>query len=124
MKDTSRTKQELIEELSNLKHRIRELEHSDSERKRVVETLLKSKQQLNLIMDNIPVSVAYVNSKDLSYQFVNQGYASAFGMSPEQMIGKEVKEILGEEAYLRALPYIERVRLGERVVYENIGPIH
>ena len=124
MKDTSRTKQELIEELSNLKHRIRELEHSDSERKRVVETLLKSKQQLNLIMDNIPVSVAYVNSKDLSYQFVNQGYASAFGMSPEQMIGKEVKEILGEEAYLRALPYIERVRLGERVVYENIVPIH
>jgi PAS domain S-box-containing protein len=41
MKDQSRTKKELLEEISDLKQKIQELEHSESERKRVEERLTR-----------------------------------------------------------------------------------
>ncbi len=95
-----------------------------NERKRVEDDLLKSKNQLKIITDNIPAIINYVRSQDLTYIYVNQVYADAFDMTPEQMIGRQVKEILGDEAFSRALPYIKRAQSGERINYENIIPIH
>jgi len=95
-----------------------------TERKQAEEALRGSQQQLHQITDNIPAFVTYVNAKNLRYKFVNKPYADALGKSPEEMIGRQVKDILSEEAYLRALPYIDRARSGERIRYENMVPIH
>ncbi len=95
-----------------------------TDRKQAEEALLKSRQQLQMIADNLPAFVTYVDSRSLRYGFVNQAFADAFGMTPKQMIGREVREILGDEAYMRALPRIERAQSGERIGYENIVPIH
>jgi len=95
-----------------------------TERKQVEEALRESQQQLHQITDNVPVFMNCVTAQDLRYKFVNKHFADAFGKLPEEMIGKQVKEILPEDAYLRALPYIDRARSGELIQYENIVSIH
>lgn len=90
-----------------------------SERKRAEEALRASERQLRLIADNMPAIVNYVDAKTLRYRFVNRGYAALFGLSPEQIVGKQVSDIMDAAAYRQALPYIERARAGEHVRYEN-----
>ncbi len=93
-----------------------------TERKQAEAALRASEQQLRLITDNLPASVSYVDAHDLRYRFVNRAFAAVFGMAPEQMQGKQVREILGEVAYARALPYIDQARAGKRIDYENLIP--
>jgi two-component system cell cycle sensor histidine kinase/response regulator CckA len=95
-----------------------------TEQKRAEDALRESRQQLNNIVDNIPVFVNYVNAHDLRYTFVSKKFADAFGKLPRQMIGRQVKEILDEGAYLHAQPYIDRACSGEQIQYENIVNIH
>ncbi len=94
-----------------------------TEQKRIKESLLKNEQQLRIITNNIPVFVMYVDSLSLRYEFVNQGYAEAFGMLPEKIVGMYVRDVLGDEAFQRAIPYIERARSGKKISYENMVPI-
>ena len=121
MRDDEKSKDQLIEELATLRVKYSELEEKSE---RAMEMLLKSHHQLYTITDNLPVFVNFVNAHDLSYKFVNKPFADAFGMSPKQMHGKCVKDILGEQSYMRALPYIESARSGERILFENIVSIH
>jgi len=87
-------------------------------------TLLQSRQQLSMIADNIPALVTSVCARDLIYIYVNRTFADAFSMSPEQITGRKISEILGNDAYMRALPFIERAKSGERVTYENKIALH
>jgi len=90
-------------------------------RQQAAEALRENEHQLRLIADNIPAIVNYVNAQDLRYRFVNRMYADLFDLSPEHLIGKQVSEILDEDAFARALPLINRVRAGEQhVMFENI----
>ena len=52
MEDPSRTNPELIKEISALKHKIKKLEQSKSERKRVSETLRESEEYFRTIIQN------------------------------------------------------------------------
>jgi PAS domain S-box-containing protein len=70
------------------------------------------------LTDASPVLIAHVDAQE-RYQFVNQRYEEWFGVSRDQIIGRTVREILGEEAYQRADPYIRRVLRGEEVEFEN-----
>jgi PAS domain S-box-containing protein len=56
----------------------------------------------------------------LQYEYVNQAYSDLFGLLPEQIIGKQVNEIMDAGAYERALPYINRARNGETISFDNI----
>jgi len=95
-----------------------------TERKIMEETLIQKERQLNIIANTIPAVITYVNADDLRYRYVNYNFASSRNMSQEEVVGKEVCEILGEDAYKRAAPYIERARAGKTVTYENIVPFH
>jgi len=94
-----------------------------NELKLMSELMITRKQQMQTIADNLPAYISYVDARDLSYIMVNRGFAAGFGREPEQITGMLVNEILGDEAFSRALPYIERARAGERVSYENVVPV-
>ncbi|MCX5831408.1 MAG: PAS domain S-box protein [Deltaproteobacteria bacterium] len=87
------------------------------------EKLRESRQQLHHITDNIPVFVNYVNAQNLCYKYVNKYFANLFGKLPEEIVGRQVKEILPADVYQRALPYIDRALSGKRIRYENMVPI-
>lgn len=58
----------------------------------------------------------------LPYQFNNATYEAWFGVSPEQVKGRPLVEVLGRPAYDRIKPYVERVLGGETVRFDSVIP--
>ncbi len=54
--------------------------------------------ELRAITDALPVLVAFIGP-DERYRFVNAAYEEWFGVPRDQVVGRSVREILGEEAY-------------------------
>jgi PAS domain S-box-containing protein len=73
------------------------------------------------IIDSTPFMLTRC-SRDLRYQFVSRAYAEMLGRTPEQVIGRPIVEIMGEEGLKTILPYVERALQGERVEYESQVP--
>lgn len=84
----------------------------------IEEELQKSRGALVQITDNIPVFISLVN-KDLEYIFVNREYENFFGINKSKIIGKKVKEIIGNEAFERAYPKIIKALEGQSHTFEN-----
>jgi PAS domain S-box-containing protein len=88
-----------------------------TERKSAEESLRAKEEQVRLITDHAPAMLAQVDCNE-RYRFVNQAYAKRFGLASEQIVGRSVREILGEQAYQLIRPHLQRVRQGELVDYE------
>jgi two-component system, chemotaxis family, CheB/CheR fusion protein len=88
-----------------------------TELKRVEALSRRHERQLQLITDSLPVLISYADSEQC-YRFNNLAYERWFGTSRDAMRGRHVREVLGETAYLTALPSIERALAGEIVGYE------
>ena len=95
-----------------------------SEHKLIEEALQTSERQLRVIADSLPAYVALVGVDDLCYKFVNNKFETAFGMAREKIVGRHIKDIIGESNYRFALKYIDEVRAGREASYENIFNIH
>ncbi len=120
--DLAQANEELNAALEEMEATNEELISTNQEMMKTQQALLNSELQLRMITNNIPALISYVDADDLKYLFVNKVFAKNFGMTPEEIFGKQVKDILGEESFSRALPYINRARSGQRVEYENIIP--
>ena len=97
-----------------------------AERRQIEEDLRQSENQLQLVTNAMPVLISYVDA-ERRYRFVNQTYQDWFGHAPEEIIGKHVREIVGQAAYEAVLPAIDKVFSGEacqferRLPYKHIG---
>jgi len=91
-----------------------------TERKRAEEALRYSEEQLRLITDALPVLISYIDSKQY-YRFNNKAYDEWFGHPNTKLIGKHIKEVLGEPVYQVIRKYVEAVLSGQEVTYE--GPM-
>jgi PAS domain S-box-containing protein len=80
------------------------------------ETIAAHEQQLRLITDTLPVLIAYIDAQQC-YRFINRTYQQWFGVSPQSLHGRTVRDLFGAETYERARPYIEQVLAGEPVQY-------
>ena len=91
MKDSSKTKQELIEELSILKNKIKKLQLSESDRKQTEEMLRENEAQKNAILNGIATNIAFVD-KDLRIIWVNKKAAESVNKSLDEMTGHTCHE--------------------------------
>lgn len=78
-------------------------------------------KQMQRLMDALPVCIAYIEVQRC-YQFVNQNYENWFGYKKEDIYGKHLKEVIGEDAYNKVTEKIDRVLAGEEIVYETRLP--
>ncbi|MBN2803587.1 MAG: PAS domain-containing protein [Deltaproteobacteria bacterium] len=83
------------------------------------ESVLQSEKALLFIINNIPGNIAYVGIDDLRYKFVNKLFEKNFKRSYDEIVGKHIREIIGESNYQYALKYIDEVRAGRSASYEN-----
>ena len=83
--------------------------------------LRHQKQQLQLITDALPALISYVDANQ-RYQSVNRNYEVWFGCSRDEILGKQIRELIGEPAYQVAEPYINRVLAGQTTNYEREVP--
>ena len=89
-----------------------------SERMRSEEVRDRSREQLQLVADNIPSLIALVDSSQ-RYQFVNRAFARWFKRFDRDVVGRAVKDVLHEATYRNARPYIERTLEGSTSVFQH-----
>ena len=89
-----------------------------TERKQAEEALRAREAELDTIVKRTPFILIRC-SPDLHYQFVSEAYAQMIGRRPEEIIGKSLPEVIGEEGFRTVRPYINKVLAGERVEYES-----
>ena len=70
------------------------------------------------IADVVPMVVAYVDAQQ-RYQFVNRYAEIRFELPREQLIGRSVRSVIGDEAYAVARPKLEEALGGRDVCYET-----
>ncbi len=88
-----------------------------TERNRAREALLRSREQLRTVADRAPVFIAQCD-REKRYTFVNRSYAERFGLSPDELIGKRIADIIGEPACRNISSYIQIVLSGRTVEFE------
>jgi two-component system CheB/CheR fusion protein len=84
-------------------------------------TARRHERQLQMIADALPVLIAYVDETQ-RYQYINRAYGRWFGVPTESLMGKHVRDVVGDAAYEAIRPHIERVLAGETVRYESEVP--
>ncbi|MHC5894647.1 AAA family ATPase [Nostoc sp.] len=78
-------------------------------------------QELRLIANALPVLIGYVDA-NRCYQFINRTYEVWFNRSRDEILGKPVRQLLGEAVYQRVEPYINQVFVGQMVPLETEIP--
>ncbi len=80
--------------------------------------------ELRELADALPVLVAYleVEGGEVRYRFVNKLYESWFPLSRDAVIGRRVRDVVGEAAYATVSHYVERSMGGERLRFEAFMP--
>lgn len=73
------------------------------------------------VIDNLPVLIAYVDA-ERCYRFNNMAYEQFFGLSPKQLFGKHMREVLGDASYQQILPFVDEALAGRPVVLERRLP--
>lgn len=95
-------------------------------RRRIVQTPLtkSTTRRLWTILDALPFLVAYVDA-DERLLFLNRSYEADnwFGVPRANLIGRTMREVVGEQEYEAIRPFVETVLSGEPVHYE-IGSVH
>ena len=74
--------------------------------------------RLRTIANTLPAMVAYIDA-DQRYRFHNLAYGRSISPDSEHVLGKTVREVVGEERYRIFQPYIRRVLAGESLVYQQ-----
>ena len=76
--------------------------------------------RFRMLADHVPAWIALYGAADHRCQFANRGYAEAFGLTQQSIIGRHFSEIVGAEGYEQVRPWVEQlVRELVPVVYER-----
>jgi PAS domain S-box len=79
--------------------------------------LVAREKELRFIIDAGPALISYIGA-DSRYIRVNKIYTQWFGHAVDQVEGRHVREVLGEEAWRAILPHIEQALSGRSATYE------
>ena len=78
----------------------------------------RTQEDLELVSREMAAAVARC-SHDFRYLWANQGYADWLQRPLNEIVGRPIVDVLGEEAFEALLPHFERVLAGQKVHYEQ-----
>jgi diguanylate cyclase (GGDEF)-like protein/PAS domain S-box-containing protein len=87
------------------------------ERTEAEASLRESEHRVRMITDNTPALIGYVDS-DLRYRYANATYLEWFGRRPEDMIGRSMRDMLGDTAYAVREPHIREALAGREATFD------
>jgi PAS domain S-box-containing protein len=97
------------------------------ERSRAEDNLRKALRQIQFVTENMTCGVTRCSS-DLRYLWVSPIYAAWLGLTPDEIVGGRILDIVGPRAYEAIMPHMEKVLSGSNTEYEaqvdfrGIGP--
>jgi diguanylate cyclase (GGDEF)-like protein/PAS domain S-box-containing protein len=116
MKDPCGTNQELIKEISTLQQRIKELEHSEAQRKRAEEALESERTLLQNLIDNVPDRI-YAKDAEGRFIICNEAMIRRMGMT-------SITEIVGKSDFdLLPLEMAQRFHADEQAIIQSGIPM-
>ncbi len=94
MKD--KTKEQMMNELAELRKRITELEVTVVERKQAEEALRESEEKFRIFMETASDTM-HITDKDGKFTWVNESMVRTFGYSKKEVIGMHITQFLTKE---------------------------
>ncbi len=89
-----------------------------TERKKAEEELTNREKQLTLTTDNFPGLVSILDTC-FRFKFVSKGFERIFNITPEQVVGKTIREFIGEDRYAVVEPNLKQALHGRIISYES-----
>ena len=87
-------------------------------RRNAEQALRDSAEKLRLFADNVPVMTVSWD-ENLRCRFANKVFAEVFGVAVEDILGKHVREVLGEDVYREIEGYFVQALQGHPVTYQR-----
>jgi PAS domain S-box-containing protein len=81
-----------------------------------LEALRQYDERLRTITDNVPVLIGYVDAEG-RFRFNNLAYEAWYERPRAEITGRPVREVLGEAAWQKIRPHLERALAGGRVSF-------
>jgi PAS domain S-box-containing protein len=78
-------------------------------------------ERLRLIVDALPDLISYVGA-DGRYELVNRAYQAWFGRRPDEVVGRHMREVLGDGAWAALRPHVEAALAGRPARFETELP--
>ena len=83
--------------------------------------LQRSESDLRLVADAMPVLIAFID-RSFHYRFANKAYEAWFDLPVGQVIGRHVREVVGETVWQARRATMDRALAGREVVFEADWP--
>ncbi len=115
MNDENKTKEQLMNELVELRQRIAELEALENKRKNSEEMCKKYE-----FIANTAKELMTLINRDYIYEAANEPYCKTHKKTQEEIIGKTVTDIWGEEVFNTIIKgYLDKCFAGDEVHYQE-----
>ncbi|AXJ05315.1 hybrid sensor histidine kinase/response regulator [Pseudomonas fluorescens] len=92
-----------------------------TERKHTEQALRQSQTELQLIINAMPILISYVDHEE-RFRLNNAAYLDWYGLTPQELYGRTVREVIGEEAYFLRAPYIAEALAGRPCSFSLYTP--
>ncbi len=89
--------------------------------RRIEQAISQSERQLRLVTDHAPIFLAHCD-REHRFKFVNRTYAERHGKKVADIVGRQVSELTGAEAYATFRQYMDECLTGHRVEFEQEIP--
>ncbi len=89
-----------------------------TQEQQALEQARHSERRLRAIMDEIPVTVSYIDA-ELVYRYVNRAQQQWLGRTEAEIVGRKVVDVIGEQVFSTIEPYLRTALAGEPVSLER-----
>jgi diguanylate cyclase (GGDEF)-like protein/PAS domain S-box-containing protein len=79
--------------------------------------LEQSELRLHLVADHMPALIAYLDFEE-RFRFTNAFYGDVYGIEPSRIIGKSMRELVGDALYAEIKPKIDEALHGLPITYD------
>jgi diguanylate cyclase (GGDEF)-like protein/PAS domain S-box-containing protein len=76
-----------------------------------------SESMMRLVADSVPALIAYYEFDSLKCRFANRRYAEYNGWTAYSILGKTVREVVGEPAWEKIVGYVDQAKQGRGSTY-------
>ncbi|MGY2440140.1 PAS domain-containing protein [Pseudomonas sp. SDO52101_S400] len=92
-----------------------------TERKHTEQALRQSQTELQLIINAMPILISYVDREE-RFRLNNAAYLDWYGLTPQELYGRTIREVIGEESYFLRAPYIAEALAGRPCSFSLYTP--
>jgi PAS domain S-box-containing protein len=83
-----------------------------------LEAAQRSERRMRAIVNQIPVTVSYIDA-DFRYRYINQAQEAWLGKTEAEVIGRHVREVVGDEIWANIEPHLAAALAGQSVPLER-----